>query len=67
MHNRINLKPSRTYKTFEGADKAAQAIVTNGEPLRYLIVFGNDGRYFPVFVGESAVSACVHFTHCVVA
>lgn len=61
MANLINITPNKTYKTRENAAKAADKLFGNHKELRYFIHTHTDGRFFPVFVGESALQAGVHF------
>lgn len=66
----IELTPNKTYKTRENAIKAVDAKFT-GHPiydsLTYFIMPHTDGRFYPVFIGERAVQAMVHFHFNVVA
>jgi hypothetical protein len=69
-HALFELTPVRTYKTRENAIKA----VTNFYGERkfdrrqsYFIATHSDGRFFPVFVGERAIQAGVHFKFNVIA
>lgn len=58
MH--IEIEPTRTYATEENAHKA---VAKQGIPdsVRYFITWTKEGRCFPVFIGEAAVQAGVHF------
>lgn len=60
MATLMNIEATKTYKTRENAIKAAEAKFGNDD-LRYFIMTAEDGRFFPVFVGEKAVQAGVHF------
>lgn len=64
---------SKTYATRENAVKAAQRVYgANVErpadaELHYVIAATPDGRFYPVFIGERAIRAGVHFNFPVVA
>lgn len=64
----FNIEPIKTYATRENAIKAVEKKgFADTVPhfknlaLRYFIMTHTDGRFFPVFVGEAAVQAGVHF------
>lgn len=60
----IELTPTKTYATRENAIKAVDKKFGDKEfyaNLIYFIHVHTDGRFFPVFVGERAVQAMVHF------
>jgi hypothetical protein len=59
-------KGSKTYATAENARKAVNAKYPS-EELRYFVFQTDDGRFAPVFLGEAAVQAGVHFNFHVVA
>ena len=64
MNRKIKFEARKTYATEETVDKAvAKAGYTN---LRYFIMKADDGRVFPVFVGQEAVQQGVHFNFHVV-
>lgn len=73
MIKHIELTPTKTYATRENAIKAVEKkfgprmTADNGENLFYFVHTHTDGRFFPVFVGERAVQAMVHFHFNVVA
>jgi hypothetical protein len=50
----------KTYATRENARKAAWKVYGTSD-LRFMIVQVESGRFTPVFLGEKAVSAGVHF------
>jgi len=58
--------PTKTYASAVSAEKAARAKFDSAD-LRYLIACAPDGRFFPVFIGQAAVQAMVHFHFSVVA
>lgn len=69
----IQITPTRTYKTAANAHKAAtekfgkmQEISQLG-PLLYIVMEHTDGRFFPVFIGTSAIHYGVHFNFNVLA
>lgn len=65
MANRLPLIPVRTYKTEANAIKAAETACGHLS-VRYFIAAHTDERFFPVFVGQAAVEAGVHFSFNVV-
>jgi hypothetical protein len=60
------LKATKTYISHENAVKAAQKIYGHNAALRFFIMKTDDGRFFPVFIGQSAITAGVHFNFNVV-
>lgn len=70
MARLIELTPVRTYATAKNAQAAVEKKVPPeiGTHLTYFIARQeSSGRYFPVFVGERALQACMHFHFNVVA
>lgn len=69
MAKKIQLEPNKTYKTAENAQKAVEKLdlpdFVGNSPLRYVIMTHTDGRFYPVFLGETAIQAGVHFKFCV--
>jgi hypothetical protein len=69
----IKFDASKTYATRANAIKAVEKVCgPNHEhfgsaDIRYLVVQGDDGRWFPVFIGESALRHGAHFQFCVAA
>lgn len=63
MAKKIQLEPTRTYATMDNAEKAIDRFpaIRNNDKLRYFIHTHSDGRFFPVFLGEDAIQAGVHF------
>lgn len=70
MTAHINLKPTSTYATQSNAIKAVcKAYPPNMEVnanLRYITKQRDDGRWYPVFLGQAAIVRGVHFNFCVV-
>ena len=64
MSGKFNIVATKTYSTELNADKAVEKAGFND--LRYFIMKSDDGRYFPVFVGQAAVQRGVHFAFHVV-
>lgn len=68
----VNLEPNSTYATRDNAIKAVEKkfgpndLQFSFAELEYMIVQHSNGRYFPVFLGERAIQAGVHFHFCVV-
>lgn len=73
MAHALELTPNKTYATRENAIKAVEKKYGANEPLfgaanlHYFIHTHTDGRFFPVFVGERALAAMVHFHFNVIA
>lgn len=63
MAKLITLTPNRTYATEANAIKAVEKRFpeSDNDGLRYILMPTPDGRFYPVFVGTSAVHAGVHF------
>lgn len=68
MARRIALTPNKTYASEANAIKAVEKFIPADEQMEqtYFIVH-QDGRYFPVFVGERALASGVHFHFNIVA
>jgi hypothetical protein len=59
MNREIKFWNATTYAT---ADNARKAVAKKGfEHLRHFIMTSDDGRFFPIFLGEVAVQEGVHF------
>lgn len=63
MAKLLTLTPTKTYATEANAIKAVEKRFpeSTNDGLRYIIMPTPDGRFYPVFVGNSAVHAGVHF------
>ena len=61
----LKLECVKSYATEENAKKAVEKLYANSD-LRYFIARTDDGRFFPVFLGQEAVTAGVHFNFNVV-
>lgn len=59
----FNIKLVKSYATAANAEKAIDRYpnIRNAESLRYFIYQDENGRFGPVFVGQSAAQAGVHF------
>lgn len=59
----MNITPVRDYATRANAIKAVEKKfdLAQDNDLRFFIMQTEAGRFFPVFVGERAVQAGVHF------
>lgn len=64
MSTLINLEPTKTYATRDNVVKAVEKKFGAPEHSRltYVIMTHTDGRFFPLFIGERAIQAQVHFT-----
>lgn len=49
----------KTYATKKNAQKAVAKV--GAENIRHFYMTGEDGRWFPVFVGQEAMQAGIHF------
>lgn len=69
MARLLTLQPNKTYATRENAVKAVEKLVPADRLTEqtYFIYTHTDGRFFPVFVGERALTAQLHFNFHVVA
>lgn len=63
MAKLLTLTATKTYATEANAIKAVEKRFpeSDNDGLRYIIMPTPDGRFYPVFVGNSAVHAGVHF------
>lgn len=65
MAIQFDLTPTKTYATKANAIKAVEdknfPDYVNGRPLRYFVTTDDTGRHFPIFMGEVAIQAGVHF------
>lgn len=63
MAKLITLNSNKTYATEANAIKAVEKRFpeSDDDGLRYIIMRTSDGRFYPVFIGTSAVHAGVHF------
>ncbi|CAB4153053.1 hypothetical protein UFOVP605_38 [uncultured Caudovirales phage] len=52
---------TKTYATEANAVAAVNKAFTGEDNLRYMIVTNKDGRFVPVFLGQQALTAGVHF------
>ena len=65
--HQIQFDVKKTYATRENAVKAVQKLCGGNHDhfgsadARYLITITADGRFLPVFIGESAIKAGMHF------
>lgn len=69
MARLFKLEPNKTYATEANAIKAVEKKFpdADNDGLRYFLQRTEEGRFFPVFVGQSACHAGVHFHFNVVA
>ena len=63
MAKEMKITPNKTYASEANAFKAAQNLYGSDRfrTLRFFIMPTPNGRFFPVFVGEKAIQAGVHF------
>lgn len=64
--NEYDLMPARTYASLANA-RAAVARSVRCADLRYFVTQDNAGRFFPVFIGQEALSRQAFIEFCVVA
>jgi hypothetical protein len=69
MARMFEIEPSKTYATVANVVKAVEKRfpAAGNDTLVYFIHVASDGRFFPVFVGQRAITAGVHFHFNVVA
>lgn len=69
MTKLITIEANKTYATEANAVKAVEKKfpAASNDGLRYFIQRTADGRFFPIFIGQAAVQAGVHFHFNVVA
>lgn len=63
MARLFKFEPNKTYATEANAVKAVEKKFpeANNDGLRYFLQRTEDGRFFPVFVGERSMQHGVHF------
>ena len=66
MARLVKLESNKTYATEANVVKAVEKC-TAFKDLRYFITRNDEGRYFPVFIGQQALTEQVHFFFSVVA
>ena len=66
MTKQVEITPSRTYATEANAIRAVEKTFGNAEGLRWVMMRNEEGRFYPLFIGNSALQAGVHFHFCVV-
>lgn len=59
MNREISFHAPKTYKTAQNARVAVQR--AGFEDVRHFIMPSEDGRFFPIFVGQEAMQRGVHF------
>lgn len=59
-----NLSGFKTYKTYANAVKAAEKEVGDAR-VKVIIAATQNGRFFPVAIGQAALDAGLHFRMCV--
>lgn len=63
----INLEATKDYASRENAIKAVEKkgmhnlVDSKGFAIRWFIAVGENGRFFPTFIGEAAIQAGIHF------
>ena len=67
MARKITITPNKTYATEANAVKAVEKVFPDdaNDGLRYIMMRGDDGRFFPLFVGERSMQHGAHFHFCV--
>lgn len=64
MNREFQIKSAKTFVRKEGARKAVEKL--GAGHLRHFIMQNDEGRWFPVFVGQEALQEGVHFHFSVV-
>ena len=67
MARLVELDSCKTYATEKNAIAAVEKKFSDCDNLRYFIQRNDEGRFVPVFIGESALQGMVHFHFSVVA
>ncbi len=64
MAREYKIQPSKTYATRVNAEKAVRRHVPGIDEINvwYSIIVGDDGRFFPIFYGQTALLAGIHFS-----
>ena len=61
----FEITPTKTYATKANAVKAVEKKdiqdSIGGKLIRYTVIQNEEGRWYPIFIGEQAVQAGVHF------
>lgn len=65
MARLIKLEATKTYATEQNAIRAVEKVFGNSN-IRFFVVKTAEDRFYPVFVGQEAVSAGAHFHFSVV-
>ena len=64
--NRIELSPAKTYASRENAIKAVEKVYgphhshPGSADVRYIVAQTGEGRWFPLFIGNSAIAHGAH-------
>lgn len=61
MARHYDIKPVKTYANAANAHKAVDKLFMDMPNVRYFIAYTADGRCYPVFIGQQAMQAGVHF------
>lgn len=61
MAKLIEFETTKTYATKANAIKAVEKKYGEDNALRYFIHQSEDGRFYPIFIGQEALSKQVHF------
>lgn len=59
MNGEFEIKVTKSYATKKNAQKAVEK--TGDQKFRHFYMTTEEGRFFPVFVGQVAIDAGVHF------
>lgn len=59
MNREFQIQAVKTYATKANAQKAVAKI--GAQRLRHFIMTNDEGRFFPVFVGQEALQEGIHF------
>jgi hypothetical protein len=64
----VKLAPTKTYATRENARKAVEKNLPAEliAELRWVIIPNDEGRFYPLFIGEKPCHYGVHFHFCVI-
>ena len=66
MAKYIKLEPIKTYATEDNAHKAVDKFYADDDSLSYIIMRTDEGRFYPLFIGNRAIEKGVFFNFGVV-
>ena len=64
MSKLVEFAPTRTFANAKNAIRAVEKTFGESNDLRYVMMQNSEGRFYPLFIGNSALMAGVHFHFC---